>query len=255
MYQGAFIDDTPEPLAKAFVRDLEDGQAVDAVFAVRDRGRRETKSGEAFLKLRLADVTGSLDAVVWEDVDSASAAAAVGAIVRVEGRLSADARHGRCLTVSKLRAAGEDEYDPRDLHEVSPHSYDDMVAGLRELVDTVQNPHLRALLDAFFGDGCDVWERYRQAPAAKHYHQAYRHGLLEHCLSVAQGVSALSATFPGIDRDVAVTGALLHDIGKVEAYTCEMPIDLTDVGRLQGEIPLGYYLVRRQIEELPGFPA
>jgi 3'-5' exoribonuclease len=131
-----------------------------------------------------------------------------------------------------------------------------MVAGLRELVATIQDPHLHALLESFFGDDADTWERYCESPAAKHYHQAYRHGLLEHCLSVAQGVSALSSTFPGIDRDVAVTGALLHDIGKIEAYSSAGgAIDMTDAGKLQGEIPLGYYMVRRRIEDLPGFPA
>jgi 3'-5' exoribonuclease len=77
---------------------------------------------------------------------------------------------------------------------------------------------------------------------------------MEHCLSVAQGVSAMASTFPGIDRDVAVTGALLHDIGKVRAYANHGgSIELTDAGRLQGEIALGYYMVRRQIEEIPGF--
>ena len=92
-------------------------------------------------------------------------------------------------------------------------------------------------------------------PAAKYYHQAYRHGLLEHCLGVAQAVSAISATFPGIDRDVAVTGALLHDIGKLEAYTDDPQyIDLTDAGRLHGEIALGYYRIRRMIEDIDGFP-
>ena len=99
------------------------------------------------------------------------------------------------------------------------------------------------------------WPAFRDAPAAKFYHQAYRHGLLEHCLTVGQAVSAISATFAGIDRDVAVTGALLHDIGKLEAYTDDpAAIDLTDDGRLQGEIPLGYYRVRREIEEIEGFP-
>ena len=100
----------------------------------------------------------------------------------------------------------------------------------------------------------EIWARFRDAPAAKVYHQAYRHGLLEHTLSVAQAVSAAANFFPGIDRDVAVTGALLHDIGKTEAYNDDpLAIDLTDAGRLQGEIPLGYYLVRREIEEIPGF--
>src|SRR3989440_239260 len=132
---------------------------------------------------------------------------------------------------------------------------DQMEAALRTLVGTIQEPHLRALLERVLGEGTRTWELYRRAPAAKHYHQAYQHGLLEHCLSVAQGVSAISATFPGIDRDVAVAGALLHDIGKIDAYeTVGGAHDLTDTGKLHGEIPLGYYRVRRAIEDLPGFP-
>ncbi len=107
-----------------------------------------------------------------------------------------------------------------------------------------------------FGARSELWASYRLAPAAKYYHQAYRHGLLEHSLGVAQAVSAISATFPGIDREVAVTGALLHDVGKLEAYTSDLHrIDLTDAGRLQGEIALGYYRIRRTIETLDGFPA
>jgi len=130
-----------------------------------------------------------------------------------------------------------------------------MEADFRDLIATVQAPHLRALLDAVFGADAPAWRAFRVAPAAKRYHQAYRHGLLEHTLSVAQAVSAASATFSGIDRDVAVCGALLHDVGKLEAYTGdELPIDLTDAGKLQGEIALGYYRVRRLIEDLPDFP-
>jgi 3'-5' exoribonuclease len=118
----------------------------------------------------------------------------------------------------------------------------------------VQDPQLRRLLDLFFGESSEIWARFREAPAAKVYHQAYRHGLLEHTVSVARAVSAAANFFPGIDRDVAVAGALLHDIGKTEAYNDDpLAIDLTDAGRLQGEIPLGYYRVRRQIEEIPGF--
>ena len=96
--------------------------------------------------------------------------------------------------------------------------------------------------------------RFREAPAAKVYHQAYQHGLLEHTVSVARAVSAAANFFPGLNREVAVAGALLHDIGKTQAYNDNpFAIDLTDAGRLQGEIPLGYYTVRREIEEIPGF--
>jgi 3'-5' exoribonuclease len=130
-----------------------------------------------------------------------------------------------------------------------------MEAALRELITTVQNPHVRALLERLLGEHGDLWQRYRLAPAAKFYHQAYRHGLLEHSLSVAEAVSALSSTFPGIDRDVAVAGALLHDLGKLDAYEAgSTAIDLTNAGRLHGEIALGYYRVRRAIEDLDGFP-
>jgi 3'-5' exoribonuclease len=130
-----------------------------------------------------------------------------------------------------------------------------MEEDLRELIATVQSPHLRRLLGALLGEGSDTWAGYREAPAAKHYHEAYRHGLLEHSLTVAQAVGAIAATFPGIDRDVAVTGALLHDIGKIETYELgEGEIVMSDAGRLHGEIALGYYCVRRAIEELEGFP-
>jgi 3'-5' exoribonuclease len=131
-----------------------------------------------------------------------------------------------------------------------------MEAELRVLVDSIASAPLRALLDRVLGPGSPAWELYRIAPAAKRFHQAYAHGLLEHCLTVAQAVAAMADTFPGIDRDVAVAGALLHDIGKLEAYTTDPAcIEMTDAGKLHGEIPLGYYRIRRAIEDLPGFPA
>jgi 3'-5' exoribonuclease len=257
----AFLEEAPEAgapppaPAKVFVRDLADGARVESPFLVRDVTRRQKRNGDAFLKLQLGDVTGAVEAVVWDDVDAASETAALGSVVIAAGAYSADGKYGACLTVRSLRPARESEYEPADLHDGPASSCDQMVADLRALIDTIQQPHLRALLDALFAEGSPVWEVWRDAPAAKHYHQAYRHGLLEHSLSVAQGVSAMSGTFPGLDRDVAVTGALLHDIGKIEAYAMEGgAIDLTDAGRLQGEIPLGYYRVRRAIEDIPDFP-
>jgi 3'-5' exoribonuclease len=240
---------------KAFVRELAAGSQVTSPFLVRDVARRQKKNGESFLKLQLGDVTGAVEAVVWDGVDQAAEAAQPGAVVLVSGSFSVDARYGACLTVRALRAAADGEYDPADLHDGPSTAFEQMVADLRALVETIRDPHLRALLDRLLADGTPGWERWKDAPAAKHYHQAYRHGLLEHCLSVAHAVSAISATFPGIDRDLAVTGALLHDIGKVEAYAMEGgAIELTDLGKLQGEIPLGYYAVRREIEEIPDFP-
>jgi 3'-5' exoribonuclease len=164
-------------------------------------------------------------------------------------------RYGPQLVIGGLRRARHDEYQPRDLLDGPARDPEQMERDLRELLATIHNPHLRRLLRLVFDDGSPVWASYRDAPAAKHYHQAYRHGLLEHCLTVAQAVGALSPIFPGIDRDVAVTGALLHDIGKLESYELDGGgISMSDDGRLIGEIPLGYYRVRRAIERLEGFP-
>ena len=134
------------------------------------------------------------------------------------GRYSVHPRYGAEVDVRAVRAAEPHEVDLDALTDGPPRSAEQMEADLRDLVATIHNPHLRALLDAIFGEGTPTWEAFRAAPAAKYYHQAYRHGLLEHCLSVAQSVSAIAATFPGIDREVAVCGALLHDIGKLDAY-------------------------------------
>ena len=239
---------------RAFVRDLADGQQVSAAFVVRGRERRQRRDGGEWLQLMLADRTGRVVAKVWEEVDEAFDCCAPGAIVMVEGRYGVHEKYGASLTVKVIRPAAEDEYDHADLLEVAETPIDRLEGDLRELIGTVQDARLRELLNRFLGEGTPTWKRFRDAPAAKHYHQAYRHGLLDHSLSVAQAVSAAASAFPGVDRDIAVTGALLHDIGKTQAYNDDpLAIDLTDDGRLLGEIPLGYYMVRREIESIEGF--
>ena len=237
------------------VRDLTDGQDCELFVVLRAREERTARDGTRFLRLTLGDRTGTVPAVVPSGADAPPAECRTGAVVRVCGRFEHDPRLGGHLTVTALRPAHPGEADLDALLDEPHVSAERMESDLRALIATVQCEHLRALLDAVFAPGSETWAAYRDAPAAKYFHQAYRHGLLEHSLSVAQGVSSLSATFPGIDRDVAVTGALLHDIGKLDAYAADpLGIDLTDLGRLHGEIPLGYYRVRRTIEDLPGFP-
>ncbi len=237
------------------LRELEDGQRVAGVYAVRERELRRKRNGEPWLRLSVGDASGSAEAVCLGGGGGALRDSPPPAPRSSSPASSRSASAGgRRSSSSGLRAAEEGEYDPEELAAESEVSPELLESDLRALLATVQNPQLRELLDLFFGAGSETWARFRDAPAAKVYHQAYRHGLLEHTLSVAQAVSAAANFFPGIDRDVAVTGALLHDIGKTEAYNDDpLAIDLTDAGRLQGEIPLGYYLVRRRIEDIPGF--
>jgi 3'-5' exoribonuclease len=241
--------------ADMLVRDLQDAQDFEAVLLVRGAELRRRRDGSEYLKLTLGDRSGNLSAVVREDLAAAREVCVLGTALMVNGRFEQHERFGPQLELTAFRRAQDGEYLPGDLVDGPPHSAEQMESELRELVATLQNPHLRALLDSLLGADAPTWAEFRVAPAAKRYHQAYRHGLLEHSLTVAQAVSASSATFPGIDREVAVTGALLHDIGKLEAYTMTGDaIEMSDEGRLFGEIPLGYYRVRRAIEDLPEFP-
>jgi 3'-5' exoribonuclease len=243
-----------EPAVRVPLRDLEDGQRVRGVYAVRERELRRKRNGEAWLRLSVGDATGTAEAVCWEEAEVLYALCCTGSPVFVSGVFEVSDRWGAKIKISSLREAEPHEFTTEDLAAESEASPELLEGKLRELLETVQNPDLRQLLDDFFGEDAETWQRFRDAPAAKTYHQAYRHGLLEHTLSVAQAVSAAANFFPGIDRDVAVTGALLHDIGKCVAYNDDpLAIDLTDAGRLQGEIPLGYYTVRRAMEDLPGF--
>ena len=250
---GQTLIDTLGP-ERVPLRDLDDGQQLQGAYAVRERELRRKRNGEPWLKLMLGDATGMVEAVAWEEAESRYAIAAPGSCVFVAGTFEVSERWGSKIKLAALREAAAGEYEAGDLAAGPEASPARLESDLRELLDTVQSADLRRLLDLFFGERSELWAHFRDAPAAKVYHQAYRHGLLEHTLSVAQAVSAAANFFPGIDRDVAVAGALLHDIGKTEAYNQDpLAIDLTDAGRLQGEIPLGYYLVRRRIEDIPGF--
>jgi 3'-5' exoribonuclease len=238
--------------------ELTDGMEIDQALVVRQAERRARRDGGEYLRLVLGDRTGAAPAMVWEGLADAEAVARAGEPVHVRGRYAVHPRFGPQINLRDLAPAAPGSYAPADLFDGPAREAEQMERDLRELVATIHEPHLRALLERVLGPDTPTWARYRTAPAAKHYHQAYPHGLLEHCLGVAQAVSAISAIgLFKVDRDVAVTGALLHDLGKLEAYEESGPasaIDLTDVGRLQGEIALGYYRVRRACEE-EGFPA
>jgi 3'-5' exoribonuclease len=238
------------------LNELTDGADIDQVLLVREADRRQRRDGGEYLRLQLGDRTGAVACMVWEELAEVGEIASAGAPVRVRGRYTVHPRFGPQINLRGLEVAKPGSFEIKDLLDGPTRDVSQMEREVRDLIETVQEPHLRMLLERVFGEASELWAGYRVAPAAKYYHQAYRHGLLEHSLGVAQAVSAISSTFGGIDRDVAITGALLHDIGKLEAYTDDpQNIDLTDAGRLQGEIALGYYRIRRAIEDIEGFPA
>ena len=232
----------PSPKA-LFVRDLPDGETVETILLVKESAVAQRRSGEDYLRLKLCDCTGTLEAIAWDGVAEVREIAQPGIALRVRGRYEVSQRYGPQLVLKSASLAQAGDYRLADLMDAPAASAEQMEADLRRLIDTVRNPWLGEAArrpDRRAAPRCG--QRFRRAPAAKYYHQAYLHGLLEHSLSVGQAVSAVSGSFPGVDRDLAVTGGLIHDIGKIEAYESDpVAIDLTDEGKLLGEIPLGYY--------------
>jgi len=206
------------------------------------------------MRLSLPDRTGIVPAVVWDDVETVAATTAAGEPVRVIGTFSEHPRYGPQLTLQGVLPPLEVDWERLLDSPAIP------VVELERRLDTyiagLADPHLAVLMERLLGNGSDSGQAFRRGFAAHYNHHAYRGGLIEHSLQVADATAAAAKTFAGVDRDLAVCGALLHDIGKLDAYSGdECGVTLNDVGRLIGEIPSGYYAVRRAIQEIPGFPA
>jgi 3'-5' exoribonuclease len=238
------------------VRELADGRDVVACFLVHDKQRKETKSFKPYLHLVLGDRTGTIDAKIWDDADRFDALFSVEDVVGVRGRTST--YNGKIeLTLTALQPVELGEDDLELFVPASPRDRGVMGKELDLLVETVADPHLRLLLQRLTGRSTAVGKRYRLHPAARRNHHAYLGGLLEHSLSVALAADALCAHYrrqgARLDRDLLVTAALLHDVGKVRELSAARTITYTDEGQLLGHILIGLQMVTREAEAIPGF--
>jgi 3'-5' exoribonuclease len=212
------------------------------------------RNGKAFLRLRLRDATGEVKAIHFDPSDEALDMAS-GTVAVVSGTFSLHPQYGPQVQVRRLRLADESEYDLADLVAVSPVGAGELGERLHALIDSVENQHVRALLERACDGSREPGSTFTIAPAAVRNHHAYRHGLLEHSLVVAECAADIASRFGSVDRDLIVAGALLHDVGKTQSYTSDgMAPTMTDIGRLHGEIVVGQDIVRRLIEEQPDFP-
>jgi 3'-5' exoribonuclease len=235
------------------VCDWSDGHEVDAPMLVREVRTHRKHDGSPFLRLTLSDRSGWVPAVCWDVTGDEQIEP--GDVLHVRGTFDVHPRYGRQITARDLEPVGEAEIPWERLLDGPDADAGDLEAELDAMLESIPDPHLSRLAGDVLGRGSTLGRRYRRAPAAKYNHHAYRHGLLDHSLQMARLVDAAARAMPGIDRDLAVCGALLHDIGKLDAYDADpLAIDLTDAGKLEGEIPRGYFLVRSAIERLPEFP-
>jgi len=233
------------------IRDLaaHPQEEITGFFLVQQKEMRSNKNGEGYLSLVLGDETGAIDARVWDNLETIPDFAA-GAVVKVKGRVQAH-RGRNQLSVIQLRVAKSDEAKPGDFLPKSARDPEEMFGELRALIASIANPHLRGLLERVFDDP-SVAAQFKQAPAAKSMHHAFRGGLLEHVLSLCGMAERAASHYRWIRRDLLLTGAILHDIGKIRELGYESSFFYTNEGQLVGHLVGGLELVREKMG--PGFP-
>lgn len=234
------------------IADLRPGMQVDEVYLVMSKEVRTTKSGKPFLKLRVGDRSGGVDCMVWENAERLSEGFRQGDLVRVRARASEYAGKVQ-LEAGDLQLSTAEAIDPRAFLPATYRDVEELKGFLRYHVESVYDRDLRALLDSFFGDA-DFLERFANAPAAKSFHHAYLGGLLEHTVTVTGLADHVCQQYGRINRDLLITAALLHDVGKVEELTYDRSIDYSDAGRFLGHVILGVNLVTARAARLPDMP-
>ncbi len=240
----------PERVA---VKDLKLHDTVTSFFLVRNPQLRLRKTGEAFLTFLLADQTGELPAVMWEDLEGIGERVREGDLVKVQGVVGSYQGEMQ-LTIQRLRLTQTGEATLEDFLPTTEADVTSMLAFLQETIHAFTSDPLKHLLSRI-SEREGFREAFAAAPAAKGLHHAYLGGLLEHTVSVVKLCKAIASHYgEAVDCDLLLASAILHDVGKIFELTWERGFDYSDEGRLLGHITQGVLFVEEQIEQIPDFP-
>jgi 3'-5' exoribonuclease len=237
-----------------FVEDAArfENATVTTYFVLSSMQVRDKKQGGQYLALIVSDRTGSLEARMWDDVADPIANCSEGCYVKVQGDVSK--YQGKFqITLKKLRLAAESEIDPKDYQAATKFDVEEMWAELRGYVAAFKNQDLRRLVFAFLDDE-QIGPAFKAAPAAKRLHHAWLGGLLEHVLTLVRVCLATVPFYPEVDADLLVTGAILHDIGKVRELEWKSSFSYTLEGQMIGHISIAQGMLREKVQELAPFP-
>lgn len=226
-----------------------ENQAITTFFCLASISLRDRKSGDGqYLAVTLTDKTGQLEARMWEEFANVVETCAEGCYVKVQGQISK--YNGRFqITLTRMRAASASEIDPTDFVPTTQYEIPAMMAELRGYVEAFTNQHLRALVLRFFDDPA-IGAAFQEAPAAKRLHHAWLGGLLEHVLSLVRVCRATAPFYPEVDPDLLVTGAILHDIGKVRELSWRSNFSYTLEGQLVGHITIAQRMLAEAISSM-----
>lgn len=236
-----------------YLNELHEGDRLNGIYLCKQRQSAVTKSGKPYDSVILQDKTGVLDGKIWDpnsngidDFDALDYIDVVGEVTSFAGTLQ--------VSIRRLRKTHEGEYNPADYLPVSEKGTDAMTHQLTVLVQSVKNPYLSALLRHFFMEDNSFMKSFAEHSAAKTVHHSFMGGLMEHTLSVARMCEYMSNAYPIIKRDLLITAALLHDIGKTKELSSFPLNDYTDEGQLLGHIYMGAEMIHDAVREIKGFP-
>ena len=239
-----------------YISDLssfEEGKFFDGYFLVLSRQQRTTQTNKPYLNFVFCDKTGQLEARAWEPGDPRiSKDVDRGDIVKIRGCVTRF-RDALQIKIEQLRRAHPGEADKSDLMPATTRNVDELWSELLGFVSSFTDPHLKALLSAILADP-RIAGAYREAPAAKQLHHAWLGGLLEHVVSLLTLADRVAPHYPILQRDLLLTGVILHDIGKVAELAWDIGFEYTTEGVLLGHIQMGASMAEKAMDALPGFP-
>lgn len=236
-----------------YIETLREGERVGEIFLCKHKQSALTKNGKPYESLILQDKTGTLDAKIWDpnsqgidDFNALDYIDVVGDVISFQGSLQ--------LNVKRVRKALAGEYDPRDYLPVSSRDIPQMYRELTDFIAAMENPYLKKLAESFFVEDKDFAKRFQFHSAAKSVHHGFVGGLLEHTLGVVKLCNYYADSYEILNRDLLLTAALFHDIGKLAELSAFPENDYTDEGQLLGHIMIGAEMVGERIRQVPGFP-
>jgi 3'-5' exoribonuclease len=237
----------------SFVTDLGTEQNITSFFLVHEKEIRNTREGKAYLRLELGDRSGTIEARMWDQFDTAVKDINRDDFVKVQARVEIY-RNRPQLSLQQLRLAKPEEIDLADFLLHTKEDVGKLYSQLLEYANSIANPWLKKLVTGIVSNP-EIAAKYKRAPAAKVMHHAYLGGLLEHVISLCGLAKQVAEHYPELDTDLLLTAAILHDVGKLDELCYERAVGYTVEGQLLGHIMMEFETVSKAIDALEGFPA
>ncbi len=235
-----------------YINELREGDALKEIYLCKKKDVLKTKAGKSYYSLTLQDKTGLLDGKVWNLSDGIEHFDTMD-YIQVDGQITCF-QNSLQFNINRIRKAQEGEYNENDFFPTTRKNIDQMYQDLLIYVNGIKEPHLHKLVSSFFVEDKEFIARFKKHSAAKSVHHGFIGGLLEHTLGVVKMCEYMADQYPILNKDLLISAALFHDIGKTEELSSFPENDYTDDGQLLGHIFIGTEKIGQHIQKIPGFP-